>query len=284
MTTKKKSKQMNKYLYFKGVHMNKSEKILLTFVGITLIIIGFILGRYSRPQNELKIIEDYSKNESTTTCNEIPQLYKELADKKIFVKCIDMLSLNIDNKKMPLSEYLKNNSVDSLISHLEATSHLNDGGTIIYKDGGTKKITDNGITLIKCNKLSDFIGSPNNQDIYIGPSSMDYEENFCKSDKKELIGKSLIYTYEVKNIEESNDENYLWLTIRKYTGEEVTSVRVPSLLSKKVKTDKNYEFTFKITDSKVDFEDTKELFEKLELLKIEETDKLGVDQINGIIQ
>lgn len=260
--------------------MNKNEKVLLTSVGIALIIIGFVLGRFTKPK-DIPVIEDYSKNKASTTCNEEPELYQEIDGKKVFIKCIDTLNLNIDNKKVALKDYLKNDSIDSLIEKLEATSHLNDGGTVIYKDGGSKKITDNGITVIKCNRLSDLTGNPNNQDIYIGPDSMEYEESFCKSN--DLIRKKLTYTYEVRNIEASNDENYLWLTIRKYTAEEVVSVKVPKSLAKNVKTGKSYEFTFKITDDSIDFENTKELFDTLELETIKETDKLGVDQINGII-
>ena len=142
--------------------MEKNEKILLISVWFALIIIGFILGRVSNFKKEMPTIEDNSIRESTVTCNEKPVEFLNLGDRKIYV--------------------LKNNSVDSLISELEDSSHLNDGGTIIYKDGGSKKITDNRITVIKCNRLPDIIGEENNHDIYIGPDSMKFEENFCKND------------------------------------------------------------------------------------------------------
>mgnify|MGYP003315501148 CR=1 FL=1 len=78
----------------------------------------------------------------------------------------------IDNKSIELKDYLKNNTLDSLIKKLELISSYYDGGTNIYNDGGTKKITNNGMTLIKCNTID------GNKDVIIG----EYEHlvDFCK--------------------------------------------------------------------------------------------------------
>lgn len=55
---------------------------------------------------------------------------------------------------------------------------------------------------------------------------------------------TLVATYQILNIAESNDEDYLYLTLRKFQAEEVETVRVKKKLAKDVKSDKSYEFTF----------------------------------------
>ena len=85
-------------------------------------------------------------------------------------------------------------------------------------------------------------------------------------------------TYEVLNIEESNDENYLYLTIRQFQQEEVETVKVLKNLANSIEINKNYEFTFKKANLNIE-DSIKSIFENAELISIKETDKTGLEQI-----
>lgn len=109
------------------------------------------------------------------------------------------------------------------------------------------------------------------------------QRSYAASNDEDVVGKTLIETYNVRNIEESNEEKYLWLTLRQYQDEEVASVRVSRDLASKVKVNDNYEFTFKINSNRIDLKSIVSIFNETELLKIEKTDKVGMEQTNGII-
>lgn len=85
-------------------------------------------------------------------------------------------------------------------------------------------------------------------------------------------------TYEVLNIEESNDENYLYLTIKQFQQEEVEAVKVLKNLANSVEANKNYEFTFKKTNLTIE-DSIGSIFENAELISIKENDKTGLEQI-----
>ena len=100
-----------------------------------------------------------------------------------------------------------------------------------------------------------------------------------KEDTKEIS----VITYQILNVVESNDEEYLYLTIRKYQAEEVETVKVKKKLAKDVKSDKSYEFTFQYKVGTVE-ENIKSIFQNAELISIVETDKKGMDQRQDFIQ
>lgn len=86
-------------------------------------------------------------------------------------------------------------------------------------------------------------------------------------------------TFRVENILQSNDEDYLLLTIREFNCEEVETIRVKKSLSEDEFVEgNNYEFTLKrIKEIKED--NVNEIFDKAEILSIKETDKIGLDQV-----
>lgn len=88
-----------------------------------------------------------------------------------------------------------------------------------------------------------------------------------------------IKTYRVENILQSNDEDYLLLTIREFNCEEVETIRVKKSLSEDEFVEgKNYEFTLKrIEEIKED--NVNEIFAKAEIMSIKETNKIGLDQV-----
>jgi len=92
-----------------------------------------------------------------------------------------------------------------------------------------------------------------------------------------------VITYQTLNVVESNDEEYLYLTIRKYQAEEVETVKVKKKLAKDVKSDKSYESTFQYKAGAVE-ENIKSIFQNAELISIIETDKKGMDQRQDFIQ
>lgn len=89
-------------------------------------------------------------------------------------------------------------------------------------------------------------------------------------------------TYEVLNIVPSNSEEYLYLTLRQFQGEEVETVKVLKSLASTVEINKNYEFTFSARGIEPD-EDIEDIFKKCNLLSIKSTDKVGLDQVQDSV-
>lgn len=85
-------------------------------------------------------------------------------------------------------------------------------------------------------------------------------------------------TYHVLNVAESNNENYIYLTLRKFQAEEVETVKVyRSIESNDIKKNKNYEFTFRYQIGTVE-DNIKSIFEHSQLISVKETDKKGLEQ------
>lgn len=96
------------------------------------------------------------------------------------------------------------------------------------------------------------------------------------NDRTTELGTAVI-TYQILNIAGSNDENYLYLTIRKYQAEEVETVKVNRKLAKDAKANKSYEFTFQYPIGEVE-DNIKSIFQNAELISIIETEKKGMEQ------
>ncbi len=127
-----------------------------------------------------KIEKEYSYTIDTKekkNCQEKAKLYIKDTNRLIYTYCLDEIKIK-EKGKLGVSLdkfYLQDESIlESIIDNLESTSHLNDGGTTIFKDTSSKKFTKNGLTVIKCNTVK------GNKDIYIGPENMKFQENFCK--------------------------------------------------------------------------------------------------------
>ena len=96
---------------------------------------------------------------------------------------------------------------------------------------------------------------------------------------KDLIGKEFTRTYMVYNIAESNDYNYLYLTIRQFQSEEIETVKVKRSDFDNSKEDVYYEIKFKIKDNSIK-DNIKSIFENTEIVKATITDKTGLEQVN----
>lgn len=87
-------------------------------------------------------------------------------------------------------------------------------------------------------------------------------------------------TYNVLNVEESNDDAYVYLVLRQFQFEEIATVKVLKSLSSHVEVGNNYEFTFRYNypTTTIQNDSIEELFNKCQLISIEYTDKLGMEQ------
>ena len=90
---------------------------------------------------------------------------------------------------------------------------------------------------------------------------------------------TLIKTYNIDNINSSNDSNYLYITFKEYQVEGVYTIKLPKTISKDLEIGKNYEFTFNTYKEYVSATPT-EIFDKSELINIEYSDKVGMEQKN----
>lgn len=260
----------------------KKGKVIIFFtiiIAISLFVGGF-LGYHLTKDNDVNITvpDAPEKNNPTIITVEAAECnskeYIELTDYNIYTYCLDHLMLFKDNNLMELKNYVPDNLeyIDELISNLELQTLLNDGGTQIYKD--KNNYTNAGLTLIKCNT------SDGNKDIYIGPEEMEYQEYFCKSPESSL--KTFTKTYEVLNVALSNNDEFIYLTLRQFQFEEVETVKVAKSLNYDITVGKNYEFTFEYTTEEIE-DNIKSIFANAKLTSIVETDKTGLDQIQDSI-
>ncbi len=93
--------------------------------------------------------------------------------------------------------------------------------------------------------------------------------------------KEFIRTYHILNVAESNDSNYIYLTIRQFQDEEVQTVKVERKLCPNIAEGKNYEFTiepnYRLEDNILS------IFNNSTILSIKETNKMGLEQIQDPI-
>lgn len=96
---------------------------------------------------------------STECSNKTPYYIGD--ERTIYLACYEDINLTKENKKISLSEYLTQNSLDSFISKLDKETK-----STTLKDGGTKIYKSDDLTIIVCNKMLD--NNKMSKDIYIG--------------------------------------------------------------------------------------------------------------------
>lgn len=87
---------------------------------------------------------------------------------------------------------------------------------------------------------------------------------------------TVIRTYNVREIGNSNDENYLYVTLSEYQVEGVYTIKLPKTISNRLEINKSYVFVFK-TDNKNIYSNADILFENSEIINVKFTDKVGMD-------
>ena len=240
----------------------KKENLSKFIIGVGLIVVSLLCGiliernlneeSYKEETYRVEIIEDQTKND--------PTLYVENDLESIYL--IGLSNIFVDKKELQEdydSEFLSNliNEMNYVEEHQDYT---------VYRD--LQHVSEYGFSLVKCNE---------NNKIYIGPMNMVFSDNLCEIENPKE-GNTFIKTYKVLNVEDSNDYDYLYLTLRQYQCEEVVTVRVKRKLCPDIKANSNYEFTFEYTSNMVE-ENINSVFSNTNLLKITLTDKEGMDQI-----
>jgi len=90
---------------------------------------------------------------------------------------------------------------------------------------------------------------------------------------------TVIRTYMIENISNSNDENYTYVTISEFQTEGIFTIKIPKIESEKLKEKESYEFTFKTNEKDIG-DTTDNLFNNSEIIKIEHSNKVGLDRTN----
>lgn len=89
----------------------------------------------------------------------------------------------------------------------------------------------------------------------------------------------LTKTYYLKDINESNDENYLYITLSEFQGTGTFTIKLGKSISKDLSADKNYEFTFNTYKDLLN-ETPEIIFSNSEIINIKISEKIGLEQIN----
>lgn len=182
---KKNIKNEHKILqYFVFLRRQDRRRLILMFI-IVLVVLLFVvfLLSYEENRNFCNVYLINTTEENKNYCNKARKEYLKLDDRTIYTFCLNSVKVNDDNNFIDLKKYILKDkeNIEKLYSLLDKRGSFFDGGTVIYRDGGSVKstildnsISNNGITIIKCNTID------GNKDIYIGPSWMEYESSFCK--------------------------------------------------------------------------------------------------------
>ena len=258
--------------------LNKRMKrghILAEIITIVILTgVGLSLGTIEIANTE--IIYDSSYTETKKVTKEI-----EVSENLALYGDYDIIIDNTLENKI-IIEYIYPD-----INNIEVSISLN------YYDNGY--YLDERVNNLSWNKemLNQLIEDLKDKKIYV--NNFDIKKNvYMSKETKELLFKNkeinnndndTIYeftqTYNVRNIEESNNDAYLYLTLRQFEAEEVTSVRVSRSLAKNIEIGNNYEFTFRYNYSNTNLKEGSiaEIFEKCNLVSINYTDKIGVEQV-----
>ena len=244
---------------------------------ITIVIltgIGLTLGTIEIANTEIIYENQYEETKSVTkeiAVNENLALYGNY-------------NIIIDNS---LTDTIRIEYIYPDINDIEVSISLND-----YDNG---YYLDDKISNLSWNKqiLDQVIEDLKDKKIYL--NHFEIEKNvYMNEETRELLyhnreinngNNSVIYeftrTYNILNIEESNDYDYLYLTIRQFQTEEVSTVKVLRSMASSTEEGKNYEFTFRYNypSTVIDDDTIEELFQKCNLISIEYTDKIGLEQI-----
>lgn len=92
----------------------------------------------------------------------------------------------------------------------------------------------------------------------------------------------LTKTYTINNISKSNDENYLYVTLKEFQIEGVFTIKLSKTISRDLEIGKSYEFTFNTYKNIID-KTADKVFSNSEIINIIVSDKIGIEQTNNYI-
>lgn len=113
-----------------------------------------------------------------------------------------------------------------------------------------------------------------------------------EDETQSVVGKTFIRTFNVKNVEKTDDEDILQVSISQFQVSKVITVELSRRLCPEIKAGNNYEFEFEIQDDAIlgTYEDGKQmqddfaaLFTYCRVISVVKTDRIGSDQIQESI-
>ncbi len=104
--------------------------------------------------------------------------------------------------------------------------------------------------------------------------------NYCDSMKQyECV---FIKTYLVEKITESDDNNYIYITLKQFQVDDVATVKILKSLGENIIELESYEFKFQSINKNFD-DNILSIFDNAEVLEISKTDLIGIEQIQESI-
>ncbi len=240
-------------------NMETKNKRHLTLLGASLLgalLIGFIAYPFDKEKKQ-------DNDKKDTPLEEKLNIYYTSDDRIIYTYGID--SIKYEGIEIKYSEDVFE-TMDTYRNTLREVTTANDGGSKIYEDA------EQDVHILFCNTIE------GNKDIYIGKKGMVKENGFCTADSREFI-----QTFHILHVEDSNDEKYLYITIKRYNGEDVKTFKIDRSLAPKIEAGETYEFTFKRTNVSID-DSMDSIFNGTILTKLEKTDTNGLDERNDVIE
>ena len=250
--------------------MNKLIKILFLIILVILMVIVVLIIYYNNKYPKIDIYNMSVLNSDENKLNNELTLYK--GKYKVWFYGIESLQLgDSDNNYFDLKNALKYKQVaiDDVKNYLEVQYNNDNIKRYVLLDGEIKIYKTKKFEAIVCNTID------GNEDIYFG--ALDIASGL----KGEYCGKKIsdicyfTRTYYVLNITDDDDYNFINVTLRGFQGE-TAMVRIDR--NDKIQVGKNYEFifsTYEIFDNNIS-----NIFENSKVFEINETSKVGLEQIN----
>ena len=255
------------------LNTNKKNKrkaktiIEILFITILIIIITIIIY-YKKTYPKINIT---GITISVPNNGESIKKYQTKDNTTIWYYGLEELLICGDSECYMLKDALKHNqiSLDIIKEYLEFQYKIKNIQKINLWDGGTKIYSTLMYSIILCDTID------GNKDIYAGPSDMVSKLNNGYCGHTESDTKTFTRTYYIVSAIDDDDANYINVTLKQYQGD-VAIVKLNK--SANIHVGRNYEFTFV---NYYEFEDTiKNIFENSTIIKITETNKIGMEQIN----
>lgn len=172
-TIVKNEKQKRKYMI---------ASLILIFIIILILIFQVYFHKNSNnPSFIAKVNYDYIEAEESKTCNKKPILYYQDNIRKVYLWCIDKISIVEDDKTSELKQFIKDNNltIDWLTS-LFMEKEIYDGRHKLYSEININrgwfslryKLSKDNIKIIECN-------NSDNNNIYIGNKDIQYDKSLC---------------------------------------------------------------------------------------------------------
>jgi len=233
---------------------SKKGKVIITVI---LVILGVAFGALINAAidglfTKERKVEIVKSKECTDA-----KIYYQSENFNIYTYCLDSIKVSNEEDLVELKDFFSKNIVlDNFLDDMETNEkHLNDNSTLYIDD-------KNDLSVLRCH------GNYENEDIYIGPSDMEYDETFCKDTKVLVTDDEFTVDYKVDTILEALDKDYKYITIHEEGKDNYTTVKIKKEFIENLKVNKNYTFTFK-TDN-APFENTIEnIFKNSDLIKVD---------------